>query len=96
MGETSERGQAHRFRAVFLAVASEELGDRAQELGLLERKQEVPKSCIPRELSPFIVSHTFLKTVLFFLTFYFILAYGRLTSNVTIVSREQQRGSAIH
>lgn len=26
-----------------LAVASEELGDRAQELGILERKQEVPK-----------------------------------------------------
>ena len=33
--------------------------------------------------------------MLFFLTFYFILVYGRLTGNVTIVSCEQQRGSAI-
>ena len=31
-----------------------------------------------------------------FFPFYFILAYGQLTSNVTIVSREQRRGSAIH
>ena len=59
MGDTSEHRQAHRFQAVFLAVASKELGDMAQELGILERKQEVPKSFIPRELLPFIVSHTF-------------------------------------
>ena len=89
MGDTSEHRQAHRFRAVFLAVASKELGDRAQELGILERKQEVPKSFFPRELLPFIVSHTFRNSAFFFLNFYFILAYGRLTSNVTIVSHEQ-------
>ena len=73
MGDTSEHRQAHRFRAVFLAVASKELGDRAQELGILERKQEVPKSFFPRELLPFIVSHTFRNSAFFFFNFLFYI-----------------------
>ena len=32
----------------------------------------------------------------FFLTFYFVLGYSRLTNNVVIVSSEQQRDSAIN
>ena len=32
----------------------------------------------------------------FFLTFYFVLGYNRLTNNVVIVSREQRRDSAIN